>query len=58
MIKGQYYVRNPGTNCLSSSRWRVTDDLLLLQAIKKFGYGNWDKMTYHMQTHGCFMNNS
>lgn len=58
MTKGFYFVRNPGVNCLTSSRWTVTDDLLLLQAIKKFGYGNWDKINYYMQTHGCHINPS
>lgn len=53
MVKGLYFVRNPGVYCLTSTRWKVTDDLLLLQAIKKFGYGNWNKMTYYMETHEC-----
>lgn len=56
MNKGQYYVRNHGVNCLTSARWRVTDDLLLLKAIKKFGYGNWNKIAYYMQTNGCYIN--
>lgn len=46
-------MRSPGVNCLTSSRWRVADDLLFLQAIKKFGYGNWNNITYYMQSHGC-----
>lgn len=58
MPKGRYFVRFPGVNSLSSTKWRVMDDILLLQAIKKFGYGNWNKMSYYMQTHGCYINPS
>lgn len=46
-----YSIRNNDIPIFKNSDWPAKDEFLLLQAVSRFGYGNWDDISKMMQTY-------
>lgn len=48
-----YSISNTLNYSLTEPDWLCIDDILLLTAYQKWGFGNWDEITDFMNFNGC-----